>query len=197
MIQHIGIVIIFSFLFVSCQQQPIDSPRDTIIDIRTAWWVHVWYGVAVGAQRLLTPAHVIQGCGVSCRYLLLEGMREIEIGTIEPLWGDRVALSTTTSVMPYIRVIASEWLSIDTPVYILVSRSGSWQRIEGRITARDVSYVWYTSTLSGGVSTGAIETDIVLEAGESGTPIWTHDDTLVGVMSAVDRERGRGYIVSP
>jgi S1-C subfamily serine protease len=195
MIQNIAIVIIFSFLFVSCQQQSINSPRDTIIDIRTAWWVHVWYGVAVGAQRVFTARHVIDDCGSACRYYLDD--QEIQIlGVIDVLWGDRAGISTSTT-MPYIRAVSYESLGIDTPAYTLVSRSGSWQRIEGRITALDASYIWYDSSLSGGVFTGAIETDIVLEVGESGTPIWILSWELVGVMSAVDRERGRGYIARP
>ena len=64
-------------------------------------------------------------------------------------------------------------------LYALVSRSGSWQRIEGHVTRVDATYMAYDRSLSGTLFTGAIETDIVLLPGESGTPVWSFSGGLI------------------
>ena len=83
----------------------------------------------------------------------------------------------------------------NTPIYALVFRSGSWMRIDGEILSEDASYIGYDTTLSGRVFTWALETDIVLLPWESGTPLWTSSGELLGVMSAVNKEEKKGWVV--
>ena len=64
-------------------------------------------------------------------------------------------------------------LSSNMSVFTLTSYSGSWQRKEGKIIALDRAYIGYDTLLSGTLFTGAIETDLVLEKGESGLPLWS------------------------
>ena len=59
-------------------------------------------------------------------------------------------------------------LSIRKPIlgediFALVSRSGSWHRIHGKVLALDQEYIAYDASLSGTLLSGATLTDIVLE----------------------------------
>ena len=194
---YIFYAIILTFSLSSCGQSwtPPGPTMSTIVTILDTAESPIWYGFS-GSHAINTAGHVATPCRISiCRsrdstgkiasipYDTISLPEDTDIAYIGPLWVDEHALPMDISV----------W---DT-LTVFVSRDGEWQRIDGYAVSLDASYVGYDSSLSGKVFTGAIETDILVEKWESGAPVWDSDGELVGVMSAVDRGRGRGYIVRP
>ncbi len=121
-----------------------------------------------------------------------EKSREILVSTGTDIARILLEKSSQEEIPPIKQTSGSD---TNTPIYALVFRSGSWMRIDGKILSENASYIGYDVTLSGRVFTWALETDIVLLPWESGTPLWTSRGELLGVMSAVDNDLRRGYIV--
>ena len=178
----------------SCSSSNSYTPRDTLVEIRESDGHIVGRWVLLSGDTLTTSAHVLRDCKKSqCIYVSQKYGNLTPSGQVYTYADrDRVDIRLTPLLTPTILWSDPQ---IDEPVYALVSRSGSWQRIDGKILGIDASYTWYDDALSGTTFTGATSTDIVLEKWESGTPIWTLSWELIGVMSAVDIAEKRGYVV--
>ncbi len=174
------------------------SPADRIAEIYLESGYKVWEWVLYTHDTILTAWHVV---AKNQKYYV---MREWD-DSREKMQIKNITLSLDSDIA---HVLVEKPLDISwelppldtsyilgTPIYALVSRSWSLIRVEGNILSLDANYIGYDVSLSGRVFTGALETDIVLETGESGTPIWTFSGWLIGVMSAVDRGGKRGYVV--
>ncbi len=66
-------------------------------------------------------------------------------------------------------------------------------RVQGRILGLSQDYLGYDATLSGKLLSWTIVTDIIIDHGESGTPLWTLSGELIGIMSAVNQVEGKSY----
>ncbi len=80
-------------------------------------------------------------------------------------------------------------LTVWEPVLILTETG----RVQGHILGLSQDYLGYDATLSGKLLSWTVVTDIIVDHGESGTPIWTLSGKLIGVMSAVDTLGKRSY----
>ncbi len=186
---------IFFVLLSGCGETSFHTIEDRIISISDTLGYPIGRWVLVNDEVLMTATHVFYECRkTACRYTLMS--RALSVHTDSPLdiQGDRVLLSIQ-SLDESRYLLRYETPLPDMSIHALVSRSGSWSRIDGKILAIDQKYMAYDRVLSGRVFTWGIETDIVLEKGESGSPIWSNSGWLIGVMSAVDREGRRGWVV--
>jgi hypothetical protein len=187
-------ILICITIFSSCSEKEGIDPRDYIVDISTWEWRHIGYGVIRDNITLMTAWHVYRECQyISCRYRWKDGETiEMLWSTESEKWKDLTYIGITHRDM--LSPTISEW-ERSQAIYTLISRSGSWQRREGHIISLSGSYIWYDGSLSWSLFAGAIETDIVLEKWESGTPVWTLSWDLIGVMSASDERGKRGWVV--
>ena len=182
------------FLF-SCSVQRAGVPEDYQVQIKTESDHHIWYGVIENSSSLLTAYHVYLECKKNnCIYMKNDGSRiQIKNSHARENLQDSIRLeSLPASSLPSLS-IRKPMLSED--IFALVSRSGSWHRIHGKVLALDQEYIAYDALLSGTLLSGATLTDIVLEKWESGAPIWSSSWWLLWVMSAVDREGKRSWFV--
>ena len=187
------------FLILTSCEKIQDDITWNIVDIVTSRWVHCGKWVQVDPSHILTAKHIVESSLIDpCSYI----QRRDQVFSSQILekypHSDKTLMtlpeiekkSLSISIFPESKI--TKYL----PVFALVSRSGSWQKIEWKITNTSQSYIGYDSTLRlSQVYIGAIETDILLEPGESGTPIWTLSSELLGIMSAVEREKGRSYVI--
>ncbi|MBP6981755.1 trypsin-like peptidase domain-containing protein, partial [Candidatus Gracilibacteria bacterium] len=176
-----------------------DDITGNIVDIVTSRGVHCGKGVQVDPSHILTAKHIVESSPIDpCTYIQ-RGDQTFPSQSLEKYPHSDKALMTLPEIEKKslsISIFPESKITKDLSVFALVSRSGSWQKIEGKITNTSESYIGYDPTLRlSQIYTGALETDILLEAGESGTPIWTLSSELIGIMSAVDREKGRSYVI--
>ncbi len=192
---------IFSLLFVpliilsGCMSPQRIDLRDHIVDIWDRDGQSIWRGVMTDDATLMTVTHVLRECQkVRCRYTSSVWDRLLLDDHILDIHGDKVTLPLSLGSW-LVAPIYYEIPLVGMSVYALVSRSGSWSRIDGKIVSVESEYIAYDTSLSGTLFTWAIMTDILLEKWESGTPIWSLSGWLIGVMSAVDREGKKGWVV--
>ncbi len=188
-------VLSFLFFFSGCTSSSPDLREERMISISDSRGNPIGKGVLVQSDKIMTATHIYHDCQkTNCRYSLSSWSLSILEDILPEIQGDRILLSVVSSLpSPYL--LEYEEAIPMSPVYALVSRSWLWSRLDGKILAIDKKYFAYDSILSGAVFTWGIETDIVLEKGESGTPIWSLSGWLIWVMSAIDREGKRSWIV--
>ncbi len=187
------------FLILTSCEKIHDDITWNIVDIVTSRWVHCGKWVQVDPSHILTAKHIVESSPIDpCTYIQ-RGDQTFPSQSLEKYPHSDKALMTLPEIEKKslsISIFPESKITKDLSVFALVSRSGSWQKIEWKITNTSESYIGYDPTLRlSQIYTGALETDILLEPGESGTPIWTLSWELLGIMSAVDREKGRSYIV--
>ena len=200
-------------LMASCSMvSPLsqDSMIVRIVDIETtAPNGSSGHGVILRSGEVLTSLHIVRTClrsqvsswavtYKSAWCSIIENGRKniIQSITVPNNDQDVAYLSYSwTQDMNSITLISLQDITIWQPISALLNRSGAWQRIDGHILELNVAYRAYDGDLEGKIFTGALVTNILLELGESGTPIWTHSWELIGVVSAVDRGGKRSYIV--
>ncbi|MBP6981264.1 trypsin-like peptidase domain-containing protein [Candidatus Gracilibacteria bacterium] len=169
------------------------------MNIVTSHGVHCGKGVQIDSSHILTAKHIVESSPIDqCTYIQL-GDQVFPSQSLEKYPHTDKTLMTlpeTEKKSVSISIFPESKITKDLLVFALVSRSGSWQKIEGKITNTSHSYIGYDPTFRlSQIYTGAIETDILLEPGESGTSIWTLSSELLGIMSAVEREKGRSYVI--
>ncbi len=193
----LGVVLLLSSCIhenTSLESQPED--RILNISLRDGYSIGKW--VYTDSDTILTVGHVVSknqkyriskewGKSVNERII-----KDIIVSTGSDIARILLEKFPQENISP---IQYSSVSDIDTLIYALVFRSGSWIRIDGKLLSKDTSYIGYDTILSGKVFTGALETDIVLLPWESGTPIWTLLGELLWVMSAVNADLRRGYIV--
>jgi S1-C subfamily serine protease len=91
--------------------------------------------------------------------------------------------------------LAFPFYAPETDVFSFSKSGNTLSRKIGKITKVDVEYIGYDKYLSSTLYRGAIETDLIFSSWESGMPVWTLSWELIWVASAVDREKGRSYIM--
>ena len=187
------------FLVLTSCEKIHDDITWNIVDIVTSGWIHCGKWVQIDPTHILTAKHIVESSPIDpCTYIQLRD-QIFPSQTLEKYPHTDTVLMTLPEIDKKgvsISLFPESKITKDLPVFALVSRSGSWQKIEWKITNTSQSYIGYDGALRlSQLYTGAIETDILLEPGESGTPIWTLSSDLIGIMSAVDREKGRSYVV--
>ncbi len=190
------------FLFSSCAHENSSilelHPEERIVNISLWDGYSIGKGVFIDTNTLLTAGHVVsknQEYMISKEWGKSSNERKIQkilVSTGADMARILLEKSSQEEISSIKRTSVSE---INTPIYALVFQSGSWMRIDGKILSENASYIGYDVTLSGRVFTWALETDIVLLPWESGTPVWTLSGELLGVMSAVNKEEKKGWIV--
>ena len=167
------------------------------------------HGVILRSGEVLTSLHIVRTCLRSRVSLWIATYHSVWCSIIENGRKNIIQSITVPNRDRDLAYLSYSWtqdtnsidpmslqnITIWQPISALLNRSGAWQRIDGHILELNVSYRAYDGDLEGKIFTGALVTDILLELGESGTPIWTHSWELIGVMSAVDRGGKRSYIV--
>lgn len=186
------ILIIFSLSWCASNSQR--DLTDFVVTISDRAWHILGKWVLLNSEKLMTATHIFRECeNIQCRYISKSWTLLHPKDQIPDIQGDRTFLSIESLLPSWFAVEYSDPI-VSMPIYTLVSRSGSWYRIDGKIKTIDQKYIAYDSILSGTVFTWGIETDIILEKGESGTPIWSLSWWLIWVMSAVDRAGRRSWI---
>lgn len=189
------LICIFScFLLFSCSKNSDIDIRDRIVSIEAEDGRAIGKWVIRESETLLTATHVYDQClKTLCRYRNpYFGDISIDTTRISTRWDMTILRpSSPLQILSLTTASGHTW----DPIFALVMLSGSWQRVDGSILGEDVSYIGYDENLAGRVYSGALETDIVLSPGESGTPIWNEQWELIGIMSASDAFNKRGWIV--
>lgn len=204
-------LILLAVLLTGCF--PLESQQSLItriVDIETiAPNGSSGHGVILRSGEVLTSLHVVRTCLGSGERVWIDRYASLWCSLIEN--GEKKSISAITipntdrdsAYLSYSwaqdrssgDLVLGQDLDIWQWVYALVNRSGRWIRLDGHILDLHVSYQAYSSDLEGHIFTGATLSDILLESGESGTPIWTLSWELIGVVSAVDRGGKKSYIV--
>ncbi len=211
--KSLPLFVIMTFIFSSCSTQILPSEESLtsrIINIETtAPNGSSGRGVILRSGEVLTSLHVVNSC-IRWQLISWENPYTSEWCFIlehrEKRIIQTISLTNRDTDVAYLLyswshdaaqkpLILQENPQIWEQVFALVSRSGSWQKREGHIRELNTSYQAYTDHLSGAILSWALVTDIVLERGESGTPLWTASWELIGVVSAVDTTGKKSYIV--
>ena len=171
---------------------------DRIVTLRnTSGEVSRW--VIISPDRVLVTRHGVMKCldteisprKYSSKWCALKSWDKKDLTIRSIMLWDLVSDRAIVEINPR-KVISSLPLSdpsIGQSVMIL-----TWSgKVSGKILALDPSYIAYDGSLSGSVLSGSFVTDILLEPGESGSPVWTLSGELIGIVSAVDRVNGRSY----
>lgn len=192
---------LLSIVIVSCTSQPIDDAtrRSRIVDIVSPYSESRWVILETG--KVLTVRHGIDDC---LRYpirsdtyhsewcsLRIDGVR-YPISTITlPDQTRDIALIRYAGWQEYtpVRLTTDDEMHLWQSVYLFTSTG----KITGQILSLAPSYIAYDSHLSWSLLSGSLMMDIIVERGESGTPIWTLSGELLWVMSAVDIAGKRSY----
>ncbi len=142
--------------------------------------------VRIDSEHVLTASHVYEKCAPSC---------SVDGSLAHSGWSipeKDIAIIRTSHQDASPIIYSFPWLHD----VVMISGSG-WVILTGTVLSLSGNYIGYDTTLSGRVISGAIETDIVLSPGESGSPVWTVRGELIWVMSAVDTEGKRWWVVRP
>ncbi len=198
--KRISPIILVFLLLSGCssiQTLSEEQIRARTVDIMSSQvgWVHgKWVILETG--KVLTSRHVVENCSSGC-FIEIQKQKYPIVLLDFPDENKDVAYVSFSGYLDLEKISPVDQKNL--PLWsMLVSyrfSSSSWQRLEGKILWIDTPYIGYDMSLSGVILSGAVVTNIVLSPGESGTPIWTLSGELVGVMSAVDREGKRSYIV--
>lgn len=185
--------ITFALLLSSCAWDNGISQEYRMVDIVNQENVTIGKWVFIDDYTILTNTHIISHLAGQKVHLWNRQYRNIESLHLFP-WKDITELHMKDQ-MSLIGPLSFDTVKKNDLLYALVERSGGVIRLEGKVTATDVRYLGYDSSLSGKVFTWAIESNIVLSPWESGTPIWKNSWEIVGIVSAVDSVNKKSYIV--
>ncbi len=177
--------------------------RSRIVDIEsTQPYGSAGKWVILSTGHILTSRHVVERCarwwdmslswstGFLCRVLLNGQKYPIhEIHFPDPSRDIALLEADLEQYYPLIPELSELELTAWESVFILTATG----RISGSIIGLAQDYIGYDATLSWRTLSGTVVTDIVVDRGESGTPIWTTAGEFIGVMSAVDRVGKRSY----
>ncbi len=181
---------IFFFIFLlflaSCRAQSDIERRLSIVDIMDRNFSHVGRWVRLDSAHVLTVAHVYEECSPSC----------FINGTISLSWVSNPQRDTALLMTSRYPVDSLTYAEPQLGEAVVVLWSGGLSTT-GTILSLSGNYIGYDGSLSGRLILWAIETDIVLSPGESGSPVWTVRGELIWVMSAVDIAGKRGWVVRP
>lgn len=199
-IMKYSLIIFICILLTSCATEWVtdETLRSRIVDIEWRWGeMSRW--VILESWRIMTVRHGVDACieevswagtypSLGCTIIHWGQRYPITTITLPDMSRD-IALLEYTSGENYPSLRQSSELSIWQGLYILTSTG----RLSGQIISLTPSYIAYDTHLSGSLLSGSITTDIVVERGESGTPIWTLSGELIWVVSAVDLVGKRSY----
>lgn len=192
-IMKYSLIIFICILLTSCAIEWVtdETLRSRIVDIEWRWGeMSRW--VILESWRIMTVRHGVDACIEDISWA----------GTYSSLgctiihWGQRYPITTITlsdmsrdiTILEYVSeerypsLRQSSEPSLGQEIHILTSTG----KFSGKIISLIPSYIAYDTHLSWSLLSGALATDIIVERGESGTPIWTLSGELVWVVSAVD-----------
>jgi S1-C subfamily serine protease len=199
-IMKYSLIIFICILLTSCAIEWVtdETLRSRIVDIEWRWGeMSRWVILETG--RVMTVRHGVDACieevswagtypSLWCAIIHWGQRYPITTITLPDMRRD-IALLEYTSGESYTSLRQSSELSLRQEIYILTSTG----KFSGQIISLTPSYIAYDTHLSGSLLSWAIMTDIVVERGESGTPIWTLSGELIWVVSAVDIVGKRSY----
>lgn len=178
---------IFLLLLSSCSYpKALELPSEKIRVFQSGERI-IGYGVDIWWGYTLTATHVLEDCKkgwCTLSHTSIENYNIFHYAEVSYL-----GVSATLPKYVFARPKRGEW------IYLFRSQSGRLMRHDGVITALDQSYYAYDENFSGRVYTGAIAIDILLEKGESGTPVWTSSWELLGIISASNQTTSTSYVV--
>ncbi len=158
--------------------------------------------VILSRHQILTSRHVVERCArwrvmsqswssrLPCR-VLTNGQKYLiqEIYFPDPARDTALLAVDIEKEYSQIPEVSENELVVWEPVLIFTQTG----RIQGRILGLSQNYLWYGTMLSGKLLSWTVVTDIIVDHGESGTPIWTFSGELIGIMSAVNQVEGKSY----
>lgn len=154
-------------------------------------WVHGKW-VILENGKVLTSGHVVRHCSSGC--FIESQNQKYPIGSIMfPDMAKDIAYVYFSGYSDFSRINILNREEIMTGQSIIAY--ASWKKMEGKVLGINIPYIAYDNSLSWILLSWSIMTDIILSPGESGTPIWTLSGELIGVMSAVDNEGKKSYVV--
>ena len=189
------------FLLSSCAHENQVDLTTVIFDIETSKGFHCGKGIQIDPTHIFTSKHIIESRTLSdlCNIIKINWERSKIISIEKNPISDSAILEISKqnpNQFQSIRYPSQSKIIKDLPVFFMVSRAGSWVKISGKITNVSTSYLGYDSSLKQDKTyTWAVETDILLDPWESGSPVWTLSGELLWVVSAVYEEGKRSYIV--
>ena len=175
--RHIVILISMIYLLTSCTTQRYETIEIIGKDSQNGWIVVLGMGVKISDDSILTSAHVVR----DDRFVYeISGIRyqvsERDIMT------DRAILMRYTSSKNQTKIPKLQLVNLWDPIYTEVSRSGSIMRITGKVVDPSGSVTGYDMTWRVVTLSGIVLTDIELQPGDSGAPIFTTQWQIVDVV---------------
>ena len=175
--RHIVILISMIYLLTSCTTQRYETIEIIGKDSQNGWIVVLGMGVKISDDSILTSAHVVR----DDRLLYEIGWVVYQVSDRD-MTGDRAVLTQMQVAKNQTQISRLSLVQKWDPIFTEVSRSGSIVRMTGKVVDPVWSVTGYDMTGRVVTLSGIVLTDIDLQPGDSGAPIYTTQREIVDVV---------------